>query len=861
MSFRDWAVVWSSREPGAPSPRRLRPWWGAVLLVLGMIALTVALPPYSLHSQQQHILQLQRQGEQLQKLDQLLAGGQAIEQVHHALDSGDIYGLTETQRHLSSAQSLLFDGDLQLLSEQFTSDLSDLLSLYLRIGTQGRDNAALPPLNLPSDRDIVVAALQGLESRHRLVTSQALTSAAHKQRWLVTHYVLSAVAAIGLVFSVLVLRDQSRRIRHQAAHIDNLEFHFERLLADLPGHWLALSLDGSILYASRSLADWLINSADELRGTRIDGLLPQLHREQFKRYLRNLDEGRRPDPMELYLEDSWGRSHPVSIEAGRFRMREGDALLVLLRDLSTEHELAHRCDRFRTRCDMLTRAVPGVMWEWDALRDEVRGNELLHQWLGTDGDSETVSPRKFFDQVHPKDRDRVSESFRNFLRSRGRDFSIEHRFNTTEGQCKEVACSAVVQRDDSGRVLAMVGVYTDITDRRQTEREHARLCRNLEDQVRLRTLQLEEAVTSAEAANRAKSTFLAAMGHEVRTPMNGVVGMTELLAKTPLDREQKMMLSTIQRSSVSLLGTMDNILDYAALESGRLQLDPQPTQLLELIEGVADDFAMTAARNGESFSLLITPSVPAQATVDPLRLRQSLRQLLDNAFKFAVYASPRGQVELLVDAERDGEGASERLVCRVRDNGIGVSTEIREKLFQPFFQADTSRARRFSGTGLGLALAARVAELMGGEVTLESSSGESTCFKLAVPLHESQARELPAPNSEGTPLYVLIENPRRRGEVESALRLHGIEAKYCLDATALANNLAGGRLSKEGVTRQVLIDESSRQVTELCQRYGAELIRLVPRPLAGTGGDVVAQQQVFVDPLLPSALARVVKQS
>lgn len=861
MSFRDWAIMWSSREPGARPSRPFRPWWVAVMLVLAVIALIVALPPYSLHSQEQQLLQLQRQGEQLQKLDQLLGGGQAIGDIHAALDGGDIYALTETQRHLSSAQDLLVDGDLPLLSAQYSTDLRDVLSLYLRIGSLDRDNAGLPPLSLPSDRDIVVAALQGLENRHRLVTSQALASAAHKQRWLMTHYVLSAVAAIGLVFSVLLVRDQSRRLRRQAAHIDKLEFHFERLLSDLPGHWLALSLDGSILYASRSLADWLINSAEELRGTRIDGLLPHPYREQFKRYLRNLDEGRRPESLELLLEDSWGRRHPVAIQAGRCRMREGDALLVLLRDVSGDHELAERCERYQTRCDMLTHTVPGALWEWDGLRDEVRGNARWHRWLGSDEGGEAVPPSVFFDRVHPDDRERVAGAFRTFLRGRERDFHIEHRIITASGKDKEVTCDAVVQRDDAGRVVSMVGVHSDITERRQTERENARLCRNLEDQVRLRTLQLEEAVATAEAANRAKSTFLAVMGHEVRTPMNGVVGMTELLAKTQLDREQQMMLNTIQRSSVSLLATLDNVLDYSALEAGRLKLDPQPTEMLALIEGVADDFAMTATRNGQSFSLRIAPSIPAQATVDPLRLRQSLTQLLDNAFKFAVYASPRGHVELLVDFERGADQSdSGQLVCRVRDNGIGVANEIRDNLFQPFFQAETSRTRRFSGTGLGLALAAKVVELMGGNVTLDDSVSGATCFKLTVPLVDCTLRDIPELQEDNAPLYVMVENQLRRTEIESALRLFGIKAKYCVDAAVLANNLGSGRLVREGVKRRVLVDDNSRQVVELCQRHSADLIRLTTRPLNAAAEDVMSQQQVYVDPLLPSALARVINQ-
>lgn len=860
MSFRDWTLRWSSRESGTPPLRCIRPRWRGVLLLLGILALVVAVPPYSLHNQRQHLSQLQHQGEQLQELDRLLLGGQAIADLHLALDNGDIYALAEIQRQLSRALSLLVDGDVDDLAPQHARDLTDVLSLYLRMGSQQQEGAPLPPLNARSDRDIIAMALQGLEARYRDKTRLALADAAQQQQWLVTHYLLSAIVVVALVISVLLLRDQSRRIRQQVEHIDKLEGHFERLLADLPGYWLALSLDGVILHASRSVAEKLISSTGELRGTRFDGLLPALYREQFKRYVRNLNEGRQPEPLDVLLEDSWGRQHPVAVEAGHCRMPEGDALLVLLRDVSLEHELATRCERIQNRGEMLSRAVPGALWEWDGQRDEVRGNGVWYQWLGLSDDNGSVSPTVFFERVHADDRERVATAFRAFLGGRERELHIEHRLAGEEdGHYREVACRAVAQRDGSGRVLAMVGVHSDITAFRQTEREHTRLCRSLEDRVRLRTLQLEEAVATAEAANRAKSTFLAVMGHEVRTPMNGVVGMTELLAKTQLDREQQMMLNTIQRSSVSLLNTLDNILDYAAIEAGRLQLDPQPVQLLELLEGVADDFAATAARNGQHFSVRFHPQLPLEATVDPLRLRQSLGQLLDNAFKFAVYASPRGCVELLVGIEA-GDTDGDRLTCRVRDNGIGVAAEIREQLFQPFFQAESSRTRRFSGTGLGLALAARVAELMNGSVTLESEPGEATCFKLSLPLVECKPRDLPSPVDSDALLYVLIENQVLRGDVESALKLHGIKAKSCLDSSALANKLSSG-VAEKSANRRVLIDGNNRQVMALCRRHNAEVIRLVARPLGSAAEDVVAQQQVFVDPLLPSALLRVLMRS
>ena len=239
----------------------------------------------------------------------------------------------------------------------------------------------------------------------------------------------------------------------------------------------------------------------------------------------------------------------------------------------------------------------------------------------------------------------------------------------------------------------------------------------------------------AEHANQAKSTFLATVSHEIRTPMNGVLGMLDVLERTPLSLEQHDSLATVHNSAASLLRIIDDILDFSKIEAGRLDLETLELSTVELIEGAAETLASQAAAKGLKLAAYIAPDVPDRVMGDPLRLRQILFNLLGNAIKFTEAGSIRLTLERLPD--RGGDEASDgeiRLAIRVADTGIGLTAEQRERLFQPFVQADSSTTRRFGGTGLGLSIVRRLAEAMRGGVEVESEAGGGSTFIATVGL-------------------------------------------------------------------------------------------------------------------------------
>lgn len=310
---------------------------------------------------------------------------------------------------------------------------------------------------------------------------------------------------------------------------------------------------------------------------------------------------------------------------------------------------------------------------------------------------------------------------------------VRLRLDLADGRQKVFSVNAARTTGQSSRVR-VVCTITDITDA-----AHA------EDRLRAAT-------ERAEAANRAKSEFLANMSHELRTPLNGVMGMADLLADGTLSIEQQDMVRTIRESGDLLLSLVNDILDLAKVESGRLTLEPEPVDLAEFGRKILTLHGPTADRKGIALAVRVDPALSAPRLADPKRLLQILHNLVGNALKFTETGSvrvdilprPRGWVGLIVT-----------------DTGIGMSPEEMGRVFEEFTQADGTITRRFGGTGLGLPIVRRLVMLMEGEVRLESTKGAGTTLTIDLPLPVADlpipaGREAVPSRSANPPLRILV---------------------------------------------------------------------------------------------------------
>jgi PAS domain S-box-containing protein len=309
-------------------------------------------------------------------------------------------------------------------------------------------------------------------------------------------------------------------------------------------------------------------------------------------------------------------------------------------------------------------------------------------------------------------------------------------------------------------------IFIDVTERQRLEEELLRT-----------NAQLLAEKKAAEAASKAKSEFLSVMSHEIRTPLNGAIGMTGLLLNTELTEEQLDYARIMETSSEALLGLINNILDFSKMEAGKLELENKPFDLAGVIEDCLDLMSVKAREKGLELALWYPPGVPRRFVGDAGRLRQVLTNLLANAVKFTL----SGYVLVEVEMPEPLAGES-RVRILIHDTGIGITRESLSRVITSFGQADSSIARRFGGSGLGLFIVKQIVELMGGKLSIHSTEGEGSSFRFEIPMERGPFRSLP-PLDDGQleSLSVLISGnqPAARFLVAEWCRAWGMNVKQC----------------------------------------------------------------------------------
>jgi hypothetical protein len=562
--------------------------------------------------------------------------------------------------------------------------------------------------------------------QHQKANGEVIEQQLADGRWLlIVEYRTPSGYIAGNRIDITALKDTqaslSQRELYLRATLDNLPFLF----------WLK-DADSRFLAVNKVFSDACgrANPADVAGLTDLDVWPPELaqaYRADDFAVMRSRQEKSLEEPVAGSNGANWLETYkkPVIAADGSLLGTVGFA-----RDISARKQMQQDLIANEQRWELAVSSTNDGIWDWNPRTGQVYFSERWKTMLGYADDEIGTRVEEWSERVHPDDMATTMAQLQLHLNGDIAFYQSEHRMRCKDGSYKWILARGIaVDSDAAGKPTRIIGTHTDVTARKQAELELAQHRDHLEDLVSSRTAELSLARDVAEAANRAKTAFLANMSHELRTPMNGIMGMINLAMRGAVDQRQRDQLGKSLSAAEHLTDIINDILDLSKIEAERLDLEHSDFALAELIEASVAIQEPVAREKGLELTCRIEPSLPQRVTGDPLRLRQILLNFISNAVKFSQHGNIAVRTSV---AEQDATGILLRI--EVSDQGIGISQEQQARLFQAFSQVDESSTRRYGGTGLGLVISRRIAQLMGGDAGVSSELGAGSRFWATVRL-------------------------------------------------------------------------------------------------------------------------------
>ena len=535
------------------------------------------------------------------------------------------------------------------------------------------------------------------------------------------------------------LEMQNEELRQKQNELEESRDRYFDLYDFAPVGYLTLTPDGMIDEANLTAATLLkIERKNLLRRSFISLVLAE-DQARWMTLFMSMKQGGGKGTVDVAVQHGDGTVFQAQIDCVVQNPGTGGASIRIAMTDITEHkqaEVALLASEYRWKF-----AIEGSgdgLWDWDVPESKVFFSTRWKEMLGFSQDEIGSGLHEWSKRVHPDDLVRVMADVQAHLDGTTPLYINEHRVSCKDGSWKWILDRGlVVERDAASRPLRVIGTHSDITERKKAESELAQYRNHLEELVATRTSELEQSRDAAEAANRAKTIFLANMSHELRTPMNGVIGMIDLVLRRATDPKQIDWLNKSKFAAQRMVNVVGDILDFSKIEAERLPLEEKNFSVSQLIDDAIAMENVVAEAKGLNLTREIPATFPDQWSGDAFRLRQILLNFLGNACKF----SDQGTITVRVRAaEQDGQSVLARI--EVEDQGIGISPDQQALLFRPFTQVDGSMTRKYGGSGLGLVISKRLANLMGGDVGVVSQEGCGSTFWATVRLKSAKVGDV-----------------------------------------------------------------------------------------------------------------------